>query len=277
MSCPCWPTTSIPLGRGLTIVGANVSDGSGTATVSGDEIVYQPSAGYFGATTFTYTIEDARRTQAGQAVGTVARHRHRAARYVRRHRRPPPTTPRPPSRGQLPPANGSPLTDVELQPEGLAPIVARGHQQPHAHRARQRACRTASRCAPRTRPAGASGAPGPRPSPPTRSRAACRTPTVAFGDGQLTVNWQAPPNEGSALTGYEIEIGGGLNAVIARGTATTYVWDGLTNGANYQFRVVATNAAGAPTRRRGRSPSTRFASPTHRACRTSSAATASST
>ena len=31
-----------PLGRGLTIVGANVSDGSGTATVSGDQIVYTP-------------------------------------------------------------------------------------------------------------------------------------------------------------------------------------------------------------------------------------------
>ena len=70
------------------------------------------------------------------------------------------------------------------------------------------------------------------------------TPSVVFGDGQLTVNWQAPPNEGSTLTGYEVEIGGGLNSVIARGTATTYVWDGLTNGTNYQFRIVATNAAG---------------------------------
>ena len=70
------------------------------------------------------------------------------------------------------------------------------------------------------------------------------TPAVAFGDGQLTVTWQAPPNEGSALTGYEVEIGGGLNAVIARGTALTYTWDGLANGTNYQFRIVAVNAAG---------------------------------
>ncbi len=88
-----------------------------------------------------------------------------------------------------------------------------------------------------------------------------------FGDGQLTVNWQAPPNEGSALTGYEVEIGGGLNSVIARGTATTYVWDGLTNGSNYQFRVVGRSTPpAAPTRRRGPTPSTPARSPTRPVC-----------
>ena len=35
------------------------------------------------------------------------------------------------------------------------------------------------------------------------------SPTVAFGDGQLTLTWAAPANEGSAITGYEVEIGGG--------------------------------------------------------------------
>ena len=32
--------------------------------------------------------------------------------------------------------------------------------------------------------------------------------------------------------------------MIARGTALTYTWDGLANGTNYQFRIVAVNAAG---------------------------------
>ena len=70
------------------------------------------------------------------------------------------------------------------------------------------------------------------------------SPTVAFGDGQLTLTWAAPANEGSAITGYEVEIGGGLSAVVQRGTATTYAWTGLQNGTNYQFRVTAINAAG---------------------------------
>ena len=58
------------------------------------------------------------------------------------------------------------------------------------------------------------------------------------------LTWAAPANEGSAITGYELEIGGGLSAVVQRGTATTYAWTGLQNGTNYQFRVTAMNAAG---------------------------------
>ncbi len=118
---PCWPTTSTRSGRGLTIIGANVSDGSGTASVSGTQVVYQPSAGYFGATTLTYTVEDARRTVAGQAVGTVG---------VTVIGRPgTPSTPQATADNAtatvtwgLPPANGAPITAVELQAEGLAPI-----------------------------------------------------------------------------------------------------------------------------------------------------------
>ncbi len=41
-----------------------------------------PSAGYFGATTFTYTVRTPARTAAGQGVGTVARHRDRATRHA---------------------------------------------------------------------------------------------------------------------------------------------------------------------------------------------------
>ena len=231
-----------PLARGLTIVGANVSDGSGTATVSGDQIVYTPDAGYFGATTFTYTIEDARHTAAGQGVGTVG---------VTVIGRPGiPSTPQATADNatatvtwQLPPANGAPLTGVELQPEGLAPItlgVTSSHTltglvngRPYRFQVRAQNEAGWGEWSAFSAPVTPDTIPGRVP-----------TPSVVFGDGQLTVNWQAPPNEGSALTGYEVEIGGGLNSVIARGTATTYVWDGLTNGSNYQFRVVAINAAG---------------------------------
>ena len=78
------------------------------------------SAGYFGEATFTYTIEDARRTEAGRAVGTVS---------VTVIGRPgAPSTPQATADNAtatvtwaLPPANGSPLTDVELQVNDDAP------------------------------------------------------------------------------------------------------------------------------------------------------------
>ncbi len=115
----CSATTSIRSARGLTIVGANVSDGSGTATVSGDQIVYTPDAGYFGAATFTYTVEDARHTAAGQGVGTVG---------VTVIGRPgTPSTPQATADNatatvtwELPPANGAPLTGGRVAARGSA-------------------------------------------------------------------------------------------------------------------------------------------------------------
>ena len=231
-----------PLGRGLTIIGANVSDGSGTASVSGSQVVYQPSAGYFGATTLTYTVEDARRTVAGQAVGTVG---------VTVIGRPgAPSTPQATADNAtatvtwgLPPANGAPITAVELQADGLAPIslgatsshTLTGLVNGRPYRFQVRAQNEAGW--------GEWSALSAAVTPDTIP-GRVPTPSVAFGDGQLTVTWQAPPNEGSALTGYEIEIGGGTNSIVSRGTATSFVWDGLTNGTNYQFRIVAKNAAG---------------------------------
>jgi len=68
-------------------------------------------------------------------------------------------------------------------------------------------------------------------------------PTVVFGDGELVVSWIAPPNDGSAITGYEVEIGGALSA-IEPSSGTRFRWSGLNNGDAYTFRVRAINAAG---------------------------------
>jgi hypothetical protein len=243
-----------PVGRGLTLVAANVTDGSGTASVSVDQVVYQPSAGYFGEATFTYTIEDARRTEAGRAVGTVA---------VTVIGRPgAPTTPQATADNAtatvtwaLPPTNGSPLTDVELQVNDTAPVSvgvtsvrtlsSLVNGQPYAFRVRAANEAGWGEWSQFSAPVVPDTTPG-RPS----------SPTVAFGDGQLTLTWAAPANEGSSITGYEVEIGGGTSAVVERGTATTYTWAGLQNGTNYQFRVTAINAA-------GRSESSPWSDPEH--------------
>ena len=58
------------------------------------------------------------------------------------------------------------------------------------------------------------------------------------------MNWSAPTNEGSAITKYELEIGGGSSGVQTLGSNTSYTWQNLDNGVNYQFRVTAINAAG---------------------------------
>ena len=68
-------------------------------------------------------------------------------------------------------------------------------------------------------------------------------PQAIFGDRQLTVSWTPPDNEGSDITGYELEIGP-ASAIEQIGASTEFVWQGLTNGQDYTFRVRAKNAAG---------------------------------
>jgi large repetitive protein len=70
-------------------------------------------------------------------------------------------------------------------------------------------------------------------------------PTVSFKDRSIDVTWTPPANDGSALTGYHLEIGGATSSVAQLGSVTTYTWQGLSNGSTYQFRVRSVNALGA--------------------------------
>ncbi|HWB68336.1 MAG TPA: fibronectin type III domain-containing protein, partial [Mycobacteriales bacterium] len=76
--------------------------------------------------------------------------------------------------------------------------------------------------------------------------------TATAGDGQATVSWTPPSNNGgSAVTGYDVQYSsdGGSNWTSASNafhtsTATTQTVTGLANGTSYVFRVAALNAAG---------------------------------
>jgi hypothetical protein len=74
--------------------------------------------------------------------------------------------------------------------------------------------------------------------------------TASVGDGTATVSWTAPDDHGSPVTGYEVECqedgGAWTSCATETGTppATTTTVSGLTNGAGYRFRVVATSLLG---------------------------------
>jgi len=62
-------------------------------------------------------------------------------------------------------------------------------------------------------------------------------------DGAVTVNWTAPANNGSAITGYTVTASG-VGAQTCTTATTSCQVTGLTNGTPYTFTVVATNAMG---------------------------------
>jgi Ca2+-binding RTX toxin-like protein len=73
--------------------------------------------------------------------------------------------------------------------------------------------------------------------------------TAVAGNTTATVNWTAPSNGGSAITGYSVRVLNAANAQVgalrpAGAAATSLVVTGLTNGTTYHFTVTATNAIG---------------------------------
>ena len=65
------------------------------------------------------------------------------------------------------------------------------------------------------------------------------------GDGQVTLRWRAPTNDGGEpITHYEYELDGSGTWISTGGTATSHTVTGLNNGQTYTFRVRAVNALG---------------------------------
>ena len=94
--------------------------------------------------------------------------------------------------------------------------------------------------------AGASGASGSQSATPTTTvPEAPESLSFTRGDGQVTLRWRAPANDGGEpITHYEYEQDGSGTWISTGGTATSTTVTGLNNGQTYTFRVRAVNALG---------------------------------
>jgi hypothetical protein len=69
-------------------------------------------------------------------------------------------------------------------------------------------------------------------------------PTFVEGDGQVTMQWEAPATNGEPISSYSISWSGGTPITVP-GSDASHVFTGLSNGSAYTFRVTAKNALGA--------------------------------
>ena len=79
--------------------------------------------------------------------------------------------------------------------------------------------------------------------------AAPAKPSVAHGNGSVTLTWTAPDNNGAAITRYEYAYKttgdyGSWTAIPNSASLTTYKVTGLTNGTAHTFKLRAVNSAG---------------------------------
>ena len=76
------------------------------------------------------------------------------------------------------------------------------------------------------------------------------TPTLVWGANQATVQWTAPYNGGSALTGFKVQYKTSsasdwtTHTFSSTGSTTSTIIGSLTSGTSYDFQVRATNAQG---------------------------------
>ena len=95
--------------------------------------------------------------------------------------------------------------------------------------------------------AGASGASGSQSATPTTTEPdALQSLSFTPGDGQVTLRWSPPGNDGGEpITHYEYELDGDGNWINTGSTDTRHTVMGLNNGQTYVFRVRAVNTLGS--------------------------------
>ena len=145
------------------------------------------------------------------------------------------------------PSGGAALTHYEYEQDGSGTWISTGSKAPsytvtgltngQTYTFRVRAVNSA----------GPSAASGSRTATPTTTEPeAPESLRFTPGDGQVTLRWRAPTNDGGqSITHYEYEQDGSGTWISTDSTATSHTVTGLNNGQTYMFRVRAVNALGS--------------------------------
>ena len=144
------------------------------------------------------------------------------------------------------PSGGAALTHYEYEQDGSGTWTSTGGKAPsytvtgltngQSYTFRVRAVNSAG-------PSAASGSQSATPT--TTAPEALQSLSFTPGDGQVTLRWRAPANDGGEpITHYEYEQDGSGTWISTGGTATSHTVTGLNNGQAYMFRVRAVNTLG---------------------------------
>ncbi|MGY1742154.1 MULTISPECIES: Ig-like domain-containing protein [unclassified Blastococcus] len=229
-------------GEPLVVESARRVSGDAEVGVSGDRVTVTPGARFVGEVTVEYVVRDRTGDAAREVRGLLAVTVRGA-----------PDQPAAPTVLEVrnatvvlswpsPVANGAPITGYRVEGSGVSQdcptttctIAGLRNGDTYTFTVTARNEVGDSPASPASGPA----RPDTRPDPPA-------PPALRFGDGSLDVTWAAPRNEGSAISGYDVEISPGGAAVRVVGTSHTFT--GLTNGQSYQVRVRAVNSAPEPS------------------------------
>ncbi|UFU01738.1 Ig-like domain-containing protein [Ruania suaedae] len=230
-------------GEPREILGAVVTSGQGNAEISGEQVVVTPGADFVGRLSVTYTVVDV----TGEASRAVEGQITAAVLGV-------PEAPSIPLVEEV--ANREVTLSWTAPQDNGAPIT--GYTVSHG--GGSQACATTT-CTITGLTNGttytftvlATNAVGDSPESAASAEAtpdvrpeAPGAPTVEFGDGELSLDWSEPANEGTPISSYDVQISPSGGAGQQSVTGTEMVWTGLTNGQNYTFRVRALNDAPEP-------------------------------
>lgn len=228
-------------GQPLTVIGAQVTAGTGTAAVSGSSVVVRPGDGFVGELTVRYRLRDATDDPLREVEGRIS--------VVVRDR---PAAPLAPRVGDVtsqtvvlawdaPANNGTPITGYRLTRNGgqttmcattTCTVTGLTNGQDYTFTvAAQNAVGWSAES-----PVSAKATPDAVPDVPG-------APTLTEGDGQVTVTWVAPANQGTPITQYTVMLSSGQSKVV---NGTTATFSGLSNGTAYTAQVRAHNKATPP-------------------------------
>ncbi|WP_240484236.1 Ig-like domain-containing protein [Pseudarthrobacter sulfonivorans] len=232
--------------QALKLVSAMVETGTGTATVSGTEVVVTPGGDFVGTMVVRYRIADATGDPEREVDGRI--------RLTVKGKPDAPSTPSVASiQDRTVVLSWAPASNNGAEITGYTVKSAQGFSQACAtttctlsgltNDVEYTFTVTAKNSVGESQPSPASA-----PARPDARPTAPAAPTLKYGDKQIEVSWPTPASPGSAVSSYTVEISGAFAGASQRtATGNSVTWTGLDNGSSYQFRVQAHNKAPQPS------------------------------